>query len=110
MTEIDESTKKADDVLLENPEINQALEILETSAYTDADMYAYNDALLEIMTHHNAMKNEREDGYAEGEAKGRAEGRNEEKLAIARKMLAKGISVEDVSDMTGLTPDEIKKI
>jgi len=118
LTEIDESTKKADDVLLENPEISQALEILETSAYTDADMYAYNDALLEIMTHHNAMKNEREDGYAEGEAnglakgreEGREEGRNEEKLVIARKMLADGMSIELVAKYSGLTEDEISKI
>lgn len=81
-------------------------------------MYAYNDALLEIMTHHNAMKNEREDGYAEGEAnglakgreEGRAEGRNEEKLVIARKMLADGMSIELVAKYSGLTEDEISKI
>ena len=106
LTEIDESTKKADDVLLENPEINQALEILETSAYTDADLYVYNDALLEIMTQHNAMKHEREDGYAEG----RAEGARQQALAIARKMLAKGMSVEEICEMTGFHADEISEI
>ncbi len=109
-----ESTKKADDVLLENPEINQALEILETSAYTDADMYAYNDALLEIMTHHNAMKNEREDGYAEGlaegEAKGRAEGAKQQAIATARQMLADGLPIAVIAKYTNLTPDEISNM
>ena len=114
LTEIDEQTQKVDDVLLENPEINQALQILEMSAYTDGDMYAYNDALLEIMTHHNAMKNEREDGYAEGKAKGREEGRAEgakaQALETARRMKAKGLDIETILELTGLTPDEFRNL
>ena len=114
LTEIDEQTQKVDDVLLENPEINQALQILETSAYSDGDMYAYNDALLEIMTHRNAMKNEREDGYAEGKAEGRAEGiaegAKQQAIATARRMKAKGLDIDTIADFTGLTPDEISKI
>ena len=118
LTEIDEQTQKVDDVLLENPEISQALQILETSAYSDGDMYAYNDALLEIMTHRNAMKNEREDGYAEGKAEGRAEGEKigiekgakAQAIATARKMKAKGLDIDTIADFTGLTPDEIAKI
>ncbi|MBR4274133.1 MAG: Rpn family recombination-promoting nuclease/putative transposase, partial [Bacteroidales bacterium] len=102
LTEIDESTKKADDVLLENPEINQALEILETSAYTDADLYVYNDALLEIMTQRNAMKNERAEGYAEGEYK--------KAFEIAKKMLSDGMPIDLVAKYSGLTSDEIAKI
>ena len=88
--------------MLENPEINQALEILETSAYTDADLYVYNDALLEIMTQHNAMKNEREDGYAEGEYN--------KALEMAKKMLSDGMPIDLVAKYSGLTPDEIAKI
>lgn len=84
------------------------------SAYTDGDMYAYNDALLEIMTHHNAMKNEREDGYAEGKAKGREEGRAEgakaQALETARRMKAKGLDIETILELTGLTPDEFRNL
>ena len=114
LTEIDEQTKKVDDVLLENPDINQALQILETSAYSDGDMYAYNDALLEIMTHRNAMKNEREDGYAEGKAEGRAEGRAEgakqQAIETARQMKADGLPSSTIAKYTGLTHDEIANI
>ena len=110
LTEIDENTRKVDDVLLENPEISQALQILETSAYTDGDMYAYNDALLEIMSHHNALKTERADGYAEGEAKGRAEGAKQQSIDIARKLKSMGLPIDQIAAATNLTPDEIAKI
>ncbi len=52
----------------------------------------------------------RAEGLAEGEAKGRAEGRAEANRETARKMLAKGMGIDDIADMTGLTPDEIKEL
>jgi predicted transposase/invertase (TIGR01784 family) len=122
LTEIDEKTQEADAELLENPEISQALKIVEKSAYSDADLYVYNDYLLEIMSQHHSMKTKWEDGLLEGEKRGRAEGRAEglaeglaegakqQAVSIARKMLAKGLSIDEVSEMTGLTPDEISKI
>ena len=114
LTEIDEKTQKVDDVLLENPEISQALQILETSAYNDADMYAYNDALLEIKTQYNAMRNERMEGREEGRAEGReeglAEGAKQQALATAKKMLSKNYSIEEICEMTGLTRDDISAL
>ena len=38
------------------------------------------------------------------------EGRAEEKLGNARKMKSKGFSPEDISDITGLTIEEINKL
>lgn len=38
---------------------------------------------------------------------GHAEGATSKALAIARKMLSRGLSVEDIADMTGLCPEEI---
>ena len=43
-------------------------------------------------------------GRAEGEAKGEAKGRAD----TARRMLARGVSTEQVADFTGLSLDEIK--
>ena len=56
-----------------------------------------------------------EKGHAEGEAKGRAEGRAEgvaegkaeALLEMARKMLASGMSVEQVVQITGLDPEAL---
>ncbi|MBR2199683.1 MAG: hypothetical protein IJ894_02900, partial [Bacteroidales bacterium] len=70
--------------------------------YSDGDLYKYNDYRLEIITQRNAMKNEREDGYAEG-AKAQA-------IETARRMIAKGLDVATIAELTGLAPDEIEKI
>ncbi|MDD6003222.1 MAG: hypothetical protein PUC50_13625, partial [Bacteroidales bacterium] len=61
-------------------------------------------------------------GWEKGEAKGRKEGRAEgEKIGMekgaraqaietARKMKAKGYSIDIIADITGLTPDEIAEL
>ncbi len=115
LTEIDESTQSVDEALTENPEISEALEIVQRSAYSDGDLYKYNDYRLEIMTQRNAMIRERSEGFSEGEKKGLAEGRAEglaegakqQAIATARKMLSKGFSIDEISEMTGLAPNEI---
>ncbi len=103
LTEIDESTQNVDDALIENPEISEALKIVQRSAYSDGDLYKYNDYRLEIMTQRNAMIRERSEGFTEGEKKGRAEAL----LATARSMKADGLPVDVIVKYTGLTPDEI---
>ena len=42
LTEIDEKTRKVPDELLSNPETRKALDIVEESAYTDAQMAGYD--------------------------------------------------------------------
>ena len=44
------------------------------------------------------------------EEKGRNEGRAEEKLDIARKMKSKGFTASEISEMTGLSEDEINAL
>jgi len=48
------------------------------------------------------------DGYAEGKAEGLIEGKAEDKLEVAKKALAKGLSVEIIHDITGLDVETIK--
>ena len=50
------------------------------------------------------------EGEARGEVRGEARGKLEERLAIARKMLETGISVEQTALITNLSTDEIKKL
>ena len=47
------------------------------------------------------------EGLAEGMIKGKAEGIKETQLSTARKMLKLGMSVEEISEITGLTKEEI---
>lgn len=50
------------------------------------------------------------EGFAEGEALGVAKGKVEGKLEIAVAMKSKGLDIETIADLTGLTTEEIEKL
>ena len=52
----------------------------------------------------------RAEGRAEERAEGRAEGITQARQEMAEKLLAKGMSVDDIADVTGISPEEIRKI
>ena len=54
------------------------------------------------------MKQGRAEGRAEGMKQGRAEGRAEEKKAIAKNLLAMGLTIEQVAQGSGLPIEEVK--
>ena len=58
----------------------------------------------------NAINTAKKDGYAKGLAEGLAEGIKRRKVEIARKMLQRGMAVDDVAELTNLTVQDIKKI
>ena len=107
LTEINEQTEKVDAVMLENPEISQALEIVERSAYSDGDLYAYEDYLLELMTQHNSVESARSEGRAEGEKLGIEKGEKQKAIEMARMMKADNEPLEKIMRYSGLTKDEI---
>ena len=51
-----------------------------------------------------------DDGLQEGLAVGRAEGEKMKALQIAKKMLAKGLDMDSVMEMTNLTKEELEKL
>ena len=128
LTEIGEATKTAPRELVEDPHVNQALEILEESAYNEAEMYAYDrfwDYASREATKEADMKAAiagRDAAIAERDAeKARAdaataradaaiEKMRQDKLDTARKMKAKGFSADDITELTGLSADEIKAL
>ena len=73
----------------------------------DANMKAFRDTLAVM---EGQYLEGREDGLAEGLAKGHAEGHKVAKYEDARKMKAKGYTVEDIAEITGLTVEEIKEL
>ncbi len=52
----------------------------------------------------------REKGLAEGRAEGRAEGEFNKARQIAKNMLAKGMSITVIAEVTGLSPEEIESL
>ena len=118
LTEINEDTKSVDAVMLENPEISQALEIVERSAYSDGDLYAYEDYLLEVMSQRNAMTNERAEGRAEGIVEGRVEGEKigMEKGRIAqleesvKNLIANGFEFDKAVEILKVSTEQIENL
>jgi len=61
-------------------------------------------------TMRNAERRGREEGRVEGMAEGMEKGKAEKARETARIMKAKGFSVKDIADITGLTKKEIEKL
>lgn len=91
--------------------MQEARERLKYYEMSDSERHAYDEHLNAIMIQNDVLDNAKLEGIAEGMAKGiekgRAEGRTEGKIEIAKAMLAKGMSVEMIAEITGLTAEEI---
>ena len=110
LTEINEDTVEAPAELLENEEISKALSIVEKSAMTDGQLYAYECFWDEVNRTQVLTESRYNKGRAEGLAEGRAEGRDERSLEIARNLKGMNLPVSDIAKATGLTADEIEAL
>ncbi|MBQ9655517.1 MAG: Rpn family recombination-promoting nuclease/putative transposase [Prevotella sp.] len=118
LTEIDEHTQQVPEELLENPETRMALEILEKSAYSDAQLQAYSDFWMALVDERVLREGSYKKGIAEGEAKGmakgmakgRAEGRAEAIKENAHKMKDDGMAAALIAKYTGLSIEEIESL
>ena len=88
------------------PGLQEAREKLKYYSMTNAERHAYDEHVNAIMIQNDVLGNARLEGMEEG----RAESRVEEKNNIARKMLANGLSIEQIALITGLTEQEIKRL
>jgi predicted transposase/invertase (TIGR01784 family) len=106
LTEINSDTKEIPADLLNDPEIGKAVEELEISGFSDAELWAYDKFWDSVSVERTLI----DDSYQKGIEKGIEKGMNQRSLEIARKMLAKGMDEAMVMDMTGLTAEEIKQM
>ena len=104
LTEINSDTKEIPADLLNDPEIGKAVEELEISGFSDAELWAYDKFWDSVSVERTLI----DDSYKKGIEKSIEKGMNQRSLEIARKMLAKGMDEASVMDMTGLTAEEIK--
>lgn len=117
MTEIDQNTVEVPQELLENPDTSKALKILERSAYTPEQLYAYDrywDAIAVERTfiegsYEKGMAEGMEKGMAEGMEKGRTEGEQNMIRQIVEQMRARGHSPSDIAAFTGLPIEVCEK-
>ena len=80
--------------------------IADVSAMTRAERLQYDEALKKYRDTISVFEGVRMEGRMEG----REEGQKEEKIANARKMKTYGLALEMISDITGLTIDEVRDL
>ena len=114
LTEIDEKTRTVPQELLDNAEVSEALGIVEESAYSEAEMAAY-EGYWDAVRREATVIGELDDARAElaeerkrlDAAESELERLRQDKLDTARKMKGRGFSVADIADLTGLAADDI---
>lgn len=106
LREIDEKTKTVSKELLEVPEIAQAVELAEESAYSPSEL-AYYDSYWDSVRREKTLII---DKYVEGKAEGLAEGEMKGIEKIAINMLKDKEPLDKILRFTGLSQEQIAKL
>ena len=109
-----------EDELIQQQQYLPTTEELEISGFTDAELRAY-DKFWDSASVERTLLDDRyqkgkeegraegkEEGRAEGKEEGRAEGMSQRSLEIARNLLSLGLPVDQITQATGLTEEEIE--
>lgn len=116
LTEINDETREVPEELMANPEVKKAVDALEVSAFTDAQLAGY-EKFWDIISVEKTLYNSAERrgiaagmaaGMAAGKAEGLAEGMTKERHLIALNMKKQGVSFDLISQCTGLSIKEIE--
>ena len=78
-------------------------ELAEIAKFTPKERQEYEESVKEFRDYYNTVDTAHKKGVAEGERKGRAE----ERMANARKMKLLGVTTSIISQVTGLSTEEI---
>ena len=122
LTEIAEDTVEAPAELMENEATRKALGLVEKSAMTEGQLYAYEKFWLAVVDERILREAATKKGYNEGWEKGKKEGWEKGKMEgwekgkmegfhlVARNMKQLGISIADIAKATGLSEKEIANL
>jgi len=102
LTEIKDGTVNIDDALLQNPEIREALDYIQESAFTLAELESYDKYWDSIRSEKSLLQG--------AEDRGMEKGRIEGKIEVARELIKKGITLDIIIDVTGLSKSQLEKI
>ncbi|HIT46307.1 MAG TPA: PD-(D/E)XK nuclease family transposase, partial [Candidatus Cryptobacteroides merdipullorum] len=81
-------------------------EAAKIAAYTKEERNQYENDMMTENDYRNTIDYARDEGRAEGHAAGLAEGKAE----IARRMLSAGLPVNQVTEFTGLSGEQLEKL
>ena len=100
--------------LIQQQQYLPTTEELEISGFTDAELRAYDkfwdSVSVERTLIDDSYQKGKEKGIAEGMEKGRAEGKHEANTETAQRLLAMGLSAEQVAKATQLPLEIIKNL
>ena len=107
-----------EDELIQQQQYLPTTEDLEVSGFTDAELRAYDkfwdsvsvERTLIDDSYQKGKEKGKEEGIAEGMEKGRAEGKHEANTETAQRLLAMGLSAEQVAKATQLPLEIIKNL
>ena len=103
LTEINAKTTEVSNDLLSDPQIGKALEEVKVSAFTEEELRAYDKFWDGV----RVEKSLQYDSYQEGKAEGLVEGELKAKLATAHNLLQMGLTITQITQVTGLTQEQI---
>ena len=92
----------SEDELLHQEQYLPSVEELEISGFTDAELWAYDKFWDSVSVERTLM----DDSYQ----KGKAEGKHEANIETAQRLLAMGLSAEEVAKATQIPLKSIKKL
>ena len=104
LTEVNEKTLQVPQELLAEPEIQKAVDVLEESGFTPAQLQGYDDFWDAVRVERTIRESAEERGYAEGMAKGEKAA----KVKIAANLLSLGVPMKTIMQASGLSEEEIK--
>jgi predicted transposase/invertase (TIGR01784 family) len=110
LREIDEKTITVSHDLLEVPEIAQAVELAEESAYTPSELNLYDSYWDQVSREKTLIMDKYAEGKAEGIVEGKAEGEELATHKIAKIMLQDHESLDKIRRFTGLSQETISKL
>ena len=103
-----------EDELIQQQQYLPTTEELEISGFSDAELRAYDkfwdSVSVERTLIDDSYQKGKEEGIAEGMEKGRAEGKHEANTETAQRLLAMGLSAEQVAKATQLPLEIIKNL
>lgn len=104
------------------PIIKLAYDELDKFRWNEKDLIAYEERIMDLRKEEGILAQKLDDATAKGREEGREEGRQEgikighekgkkaEKIEVARNLLKAGVSIDIITQTTGLSVDYIEKI
>ena len=99
-----------EDELIRQQQYLPTTEDLEVSGFTDAELRAYDKFWDSVSVERTLLDDRYQKGMEEGMEKGRTEGKHEANTETAQRLLAMGLSAEQVSKATQLPLEIIKNL